>query len=103
MIRRPPRSTLFPYTTLFRSLADAKSASLVLGYSGTWRTPQFEPAIVNGDRSKTRVAHPSARVYCLLVDNRTIDTRRFDRKWQVAMCLRNFARSGLCWEVSGDG
>src|SRR2546430_10754458 len=24
MIRRPPRSTLFPYTTLFRSLADAE-------------------------------------------------------------------------------
>src|SRR5690348_17756712 len=23
MLRRPPRSTLFPYTTLFRSLADA--------------------------------------------------------------------------------
>src|SRR2546430_10188298 len=23
MIRRPPRSTLFPYTTLFRSVADA--------------------------------------------------------------------------------
>src|SRR2546422_8630209 len=25
MIRRPPRSTLFPYTTLFRSLGPAKS------------------------------------------------------------------------------
>src|SRR5258708_31571177 len=25
MIRRPPRSTLFPYTTLFRSLAGARS------------------------------------------------------------------------------
>src|SRR5260370_32579991 len=25
MIRRPPRSTLFPYTTLFRSEADAKA------------------------------------------------------------------------------
>src|SRR5256885_12121903 len=25
MIRRPPRSTLFPYTTLFRSLASALS------------------------------------------------------------------------------
>src|SRR2546426_12423421 len=25
MIRRPPRSTLFPYTTLFRSLDDADS------------------------------------------------------------------------------
>src|SRR3712207_7593415 len=24
MIRRPPRSTLFPYTTLFRSLTDAE-------------------------------------------------------------------------------
>src|SRR3712207_8687315 len=24
MIRRPPRSTLFPYTTLFRSLEDAR-------------------------------------------------------------------------------
>src|SRR3989454_1887845 len=24
MIRRPPRSTLFPYTTLFRSLANAQ-------------------------------------------------------------------------------
>src|SRR2546430_3597900 len=25
MIRRPPRSTLFPYTTLFRSLCDARA------------------------------------------------------------------------------
>jgi glycosyltransferase involved in cell wall biosynthesis len=30
MIRRPPRSTLFPYTTLFRSLADALQAALSL-------------------------------------------------------------------------
>src|SRR5258707_10611518 len=27
MIRRPPRSTLFPYTTLFRSLAAARAAA----------------------------------------------------------------------------
>src|SRR5258707_7479550 len=26
MIRRPPRSTLFPYTTLFRSLPDERQA-----------------------------------------------------------------------------
>src|SRR5205809_1864005 len=26
MIRRPPRSTLFPYTTLFRSRADERAA-----------------------------------------------------------------------------
>src|SRR5256885_3889992 len=29
MIRRPPRSTLFPYTTLFRSGADASVAEVV--------------------------------------------------------------------------
>src|SRR5438046_10180301 len=29
MIRRPPRSTLFPYTTLFRSLDPAKQADIV--------------------------------------------------------------------------
>src|SRR3712207_8762514 len=31
MIRRPPRSTLFPYTTLFRSQADAFLFQLVVG------------------------------------------------------------------------
>src|SRR5436853_7317241 len=30
MIRRPPRSTLFPYTTLFRSLGRNFSAKLVI-------------------------------------------------------------------------
>src|SRR3989449_9521230 len=34
MIRRPPRSTLFPYTTLFRSLTDVieHEAGHLLGY-----------------------------------------------------------------------
>src|SRR3712207_9001441 len=31
MIRRPPRSTLFPYTTLFRSRLDRLAAVRVLG------------------------------------------------------------------------
>src|SRR5437899_5332886 len=31
MIRRPPRSTLFPYTTLFRSEAEAHGADLAGG------------------------------------------------------------------------
>src|SRR2546426_7135211 len=34
MIRRPPRSTLFPYTTLFRS----PCARLRKGRSASWRT-----------------------------------------------------------------
>src|SRR3989441_7443708 len=39
MIRRPPRSTLFPYTTLFRSLSDIKRTHgghhLVIGFDGS--------------------------------------------------------------------
>src|SRR3712207_7887028 len=31
MIRRPPRSTLFPYTTLFRSFVQQIAAELTLG------------------------------------------------------------------------
>src|SRR3712207_7665291 len=31
MIRRPPRSTLFPYTTLFRSLLDPAEAAAMAG------------------------------------------------------------------------
>src|ERR1051326_1835364 len=43
MIRRPPRSTLFPYTTLFRSVAQAQltSGSPVSSYT---RTVTLEPA-----------------------------------------------------------
>src|SRR2546422_7055151 len=33
MIRRPPRSTLFPYTTLFRSLVDGVSVGPVSSYT----------------------------------------------------------------------
>src|SRR5689334_24816108 len=42
MLRRPPRSTLFPYTTLFRSSAIAESWSAVRNCSkrcGARRTP----------------------------------------------------------------
>src|SRR2546430_9675302 len=35
MIRRPPRSTLFPYTTLFRSLMTAPTAARPLTAEGT--------------------------------------------------------------------
>src|SRR2546425_5900435 len=34
MIRRPPRSTLFPYTTLFRSLGGRKRGKKAENYGG---------------------------------------------------------------------
>src|SRR5260370_4465771 len=43
MIRRPPRSTLFPYTTLFRSIADrgapARSTQRPLCHNADLRFP----------------------------------------------------------------
>src|SRR6266550_5862612 len=39
MIRRPPRSTLFPYTTLFRSRARASSGSDGGGAAGRVSSP----------------------------------------------------------------
>src|SRR5439155_20105744 len=49
--RRPPRSTLFPYTTLFRSLFDLE----VRGKGNKW-CPIHEPYGEFGRRTKTPVA-----------------------------------------------
>src|SRR3712207_8841243 len=79
MIRRPPRSTLFPYTTLFRSieaLAPAAVEQLVSGQEAfaSWRrlvrrfgTPAPGPGAA--DRKSTRLnsshANISYAVFCL--------------------------------------
>src|SRR5438445_8115099 len=62
MIRRPPRSTLFPYTTLFRSQADAVRPC--------HPPPTLEdPRIPREDRKSTRLnsshANISYAVFCL--------------------------------------
>src|SRR5438876_6045297 len=67
MIRRPPRSTLFPYTTLFRSLL-----------LGLWKIRSVSrhsaplcvrPRLLCSDRKSTRLnsSHPSISyaVFCL--------------------------------------
>src|SRR2546423_11193424 len=52
MIRRPPRSTLFPYTTLFRSVADGRISTRLLGASQNAHNTRKaamgrQPAMVN--------------------------------------------------------
>src|SRR2546422_6881908 len=79
MIRRPPRSTLFPYTTLFRSRAAAAAARLigrrafVAGLAaGLVARPTPAPAVVprdEADRKSTRLnsshGYISYAVFCL--------------------------------------
>src|SRR6266581_6491943 len=59
MIRRPPRSTLFPYTTLFRAPQESHPCARPAP-AGPWRF---------GDRKSTRLnsSHPSISyaVFCL--------------------------------------
>src|SRR5919112_6576135 len=69
MIRRPPRSTLFPYTTLFRS-GRPPPAVREAGRAGG-RDPHTDPA--RGDRKSTRLnsshANISYAVFCLKKKN----------------------------------
>src|SRR5947209_16039418 len=62
MIRRPPRSTLFPYTTLFRSTAShccrAASARTTTARSGGGRSI---------DRKSTRLNSSHANLVCRLL------------------------------------
>src|ERR1044072_8054960 len=53
MIRRPPRSTLFPYTTLSRSLVGAARERVALG--GGERLPVHLPVGRQRDRKSTRL------------------------------------------------
>src|SRR3712207_7213630 len=74
MIRRPPRSTLFPYTTLFRSGRDTQQRrSLGLTRNSPprrfWGLPVTRPDEVGIDRKSTRLnsshANISYAVFCL--------------------------------------
>src|SRR5689334_24145499 len=62
MIRRPPRSTLFPYTTLFRSCSGRMSAT-------HWPVPGSRRHTGSRDRKSTRLnsSHSSISyaVFCL--------------------------------------
>src|SRR3712207_7571168 len=67
MIRRPPRSTLFPYTTLFRSGGDGRA-----GAGGTIRRRQ--PA-----RGVRRRAALSAAAHCRRLDGLRAGDRKSTR------------------------
>src|SRR6267154_4699175 len=72
MIRRPPRSTLFPYTTLFRSSKPAGCAAQPLEGKAPGRSEAFAKLTalsLGPDRKSTRLnsSHPSISyaVFCL--------------------------------------
>src|SRR2546429_6174341 len=56
MIRRPPRSTLFPYTTLFRSLLSGlRQTHLGAANPGRWRNPRQRAAAAELSNGKVQL------------------------------------------------
>src|SRR3712207_6902776 len=87
MIRRPPRSTLFPYTTLFRSCESHRDHCVQLSWrsDGAFQRPAplcdgrvdiFRVAVDFVDRKSTRLnsshANISYAVFCLKKKNNTL-------------------------------
>src|SRR2546430_6324583 len=70
MIRRPPRSTLFPYTTLFRSNLNPYTIYLIVKReTGACTLRAVSPTFKEGDRKSTRLnsshSQISYAVFCL--------------------------------------
>src|SRR5689334_24305427 len=71
MIRRPPRSTLFPYTTLFRSIIGQCESCLLLADRHAVDVGQFAERVLAGNgevpeqmriRCRTRLDRKSTRL-----------------------------------------
>src|SRR3712207_8182688 len=64
MIRRPPRSTLFPYTTLFRSLQVARHRGIDAGLVGVRHLlDALHVALREGARSEEHTSELQSRQY----------------------------------------
>src|SRR2546422_8174819 len=67
MIRRPPRSTLFPYTTLFRSslrLGGSVGEAARIGTRMAGRIPEEQtPAVVAAIRSEEHTSELQSRLH----------------------------------------
>src|SRR2546422_7737387 len=81
MIRRPPRSTLFPYTTLFRSRQDALPDGAALrALPAALRSPRPRPSRLNA-RSEEHTSELQSRLHlvCRLLLEKKKSNDRLDK------------------------
>src|SRR2546429_5794355 len=102
MIRRPPRSTLFPYTTLFRS-------RVVLVHGGGPQLTELSAALgvptrmVDGrrvtDRSEEHTSELQSRLH--LVCRLLLEKKKFSAKMSLGQQqLLCFTREQLCYPLT---
>src|SRR2546422_1292443 len=68
MIRRPPRSTLFPYTTLFRSLPRASDGKIPHADDPSFQPLLLQPTVcvkpdAHADRSEEHTSELQSRLH----------------------------------------
>src|SRR2546427_2842056 len=85
MIRRPPRSTLFPYTTLFRSRRSGVTNAVVVSRSVIQKVLETRAACSsNRDRKSTRLnsshSQISYAVFCLKKKKKKIKNKTKQHK-----------------------
>src|SRR5258708_23165154 len=87
MIRRPPRSTLFPYTTLFRSL------------SPSWNRRRSERTVKRGERiaglGGRRIIRSEEHTSELQSPDHLVCRLLLEKKKRHLMCNRLYKRSSL--------
>src|SRR2546427_8981443 len=99
MIRRPPRSTLFPYTTLFRSHARVRTGD---GHAGTARAmPDNRVLVTLDDRSEehTSELQSQSNLVCrlLLEKKKKKQTTHCQEEQRETPTTRR--RHGASWET----
>src|SRR2546422_4110613 len=101
MIRRPPRSTLFPYTTLFRSpitivRTRRRPTTVAPSHSGNrssstdWRSPPARPR-----RSEEHTSELQSRLHlvCRLLLEKKKKKQYIQQSTHMESCNRTHARS----------
>src|SRR5258708_27378057 len=93
MIRRPPRSTLFPYTTLFRSGVAPPVEAAPLHHPGKARSVRFQrPAEERSEEHTSELQSPDHLVCRLLLEKKKLNSSR----WPTLITPSARARAG-CW------
>src|SRR2546427_4540005 len=101
MIRRPPRSTLFPYTTLFRSgytQVDRAESEPDAAYLVNAVGPVYLASVARqADRKSTRLnsshSQISYAVFCLKKKKQKYYIRGDLQEAETESCLQSFRRS----------
>src|SRR3712207_7256947 len=96
MIRRPPRSTLFPYTTLFRSKARIWLSNRVdwlierhYGHAGTLAAAaDADDAPADGSRSEEHTSELQSRQYLVC---RLLLEKKKKTTYVVCLCMTPYA------------